>query len=77
MILRAREIETVVMFGIATSGVVLSTLLDACDADYQPIVVADCCADRDQELHEVLLKKFFPQRGEVTTTEEFVRALGK
>ena len=33
MILRAKEIETVVLFGIATSGVVLSTLLDAGDAD--------------------------------------------
>jgi nicotinamidase-related amidase len=76
MILRAREIESVVMFGIVTSGVVLSTLLDACDADYQPIVITDCCADRDQELHEALVKKFFPQRGEVTTAEEFVRLAG-
>ena len=76
MILRAREIETVVLFGIATSGVVLSTLLDACDADYQPIVITDCCVDRDQELHEALVKKFFPQRGDVTTAEEFLRAVG-
>lgn len=76
MILRAREIETVVMFGIATSGVVLSTLLDACDADYQPVVITDCFADRDAELHEALVKKFFPQRGEVTTAEEFVQLAG-
>lgn len=75
MILRAREIHTLVMFGIASSGVVLSTLLDACDADYQTIVIADCCADRDPELHEVLVKKFFPQRGEVIKTEEFLRTV--
>ena len=35
MILRAREIHTIVLFGIATSGVVLSTLLLASDADYR------------------------------------------
>jgi nicotinamidase-related amidase len=45
MILRAKEIDTLVMFGIATSGVVLSTLLDAVDADYRVIVIKDCCAD--------------------------------
>jgi nicotinamidase-related amidase len=76
MILRARDITTLVLFGIATSGVVLSTLLDACDADYQPTVITDCCADRDPVLHEILVKKFFSQRGEVMTAEEFVRAAG-
>ena len=44
MILRAKEIDTLVLFGIATSGVVLSTLLEACDADYRTVVIADCCA---------------------------------
>ena len=75
MILRAQEITTLVLFGIATSGVVLSTLLDACDADYRPIVISDCCADRDAELHEVLVRKFFPQRAEVMAAEEFVHAI--
>src|SRR5215469_7784403 len=32
MILRAKDIDTLVLFGIATSGVVLSTLLHAADA---------------------------------------------
>ena len=35
MILRAREVETLILMGIATSGVVLSTLLHATDADYR------------------------------------------
>ena len=34
MILRANDIDTLVLYGIATSGVVLSTLNDAADADY-------------------------------------------
>lgn len=75
MVLRANEIETLVLFGIATSGVVLSTMLDAFDLDYRTIVIADCCADRDMELHRVLVGQFFPNRGDVLTAEEFVNTL--
>ena len=75
MILRAKEIETVVLFGIATSGVVLSTLLDAGDADYRVVVIPDCCADQDAELHSALVHRLFPKRADVITADEFVRAL--
>jgi len=75
MILRAKETETMVLFGVATSGVVLSTLLDGCDADYNAIVIADCCADQDPELHRVLVEKLFPRRGEVITAAEFLASL--
>jgi nicotinamidase-related amidase len=74
MILRAKEIDTLVLFGIATSGVVLSTLLEACDADYRTVVITDCCADTDAELHRVLIERLFPLRGEVTTATDFVKA---
>ena len=74
MILRAREIDTLVLFGIATSGVVLSTLLEACDTDYRTVVITDCCADTDADLHRVLMERLFPLRGEVATAAEFVRA---
>jgi len=77
MILRANEIQTLVLFGIATSGVVLSTLLDAFDSDYRTVVISDCCADRDTDLHSVLINKFFPSRGDVLTAEEFVAAIAK
>ena len=75
MILRAKEIETLLMFGIATSGVVLSTLLDAVDADYRGVVVRDCCADQDAEVHAVLVEKFFPRRGSVVTAAELLEHL--
>src|SRR5579871_6284485 len=54
MILRANGIETLVLAGIATSGVVLSTVRHAADADYRLVVVADGCGDRDPEVHRVL-----------------------
>jgi nicotinamidase-related amidase len=71
MVLRANGIETLVLFGIATSGVVLSTLLDASDSDYRIVVIKDCCADLDSELHSVLIDRLFPQRADVLTSGEF------
>jgi nicotinamidase-related amidase len=75
MLLRANEIETIVLFGIATSGVVLSTLLQASDADYRLVVISDCCEDRDMDLHVALLDRFFPTRAEVITAEDFMAIL--
>jgi nicotinamidase-related amidase len=75
MLLRAREVETIVLFGIATSGVVLSTLPHASDCDYKLVVIADCCADLDTQLHEALLTRLFPQRADVLTATEFAKAL--
>jgi len=74
VILRAREIDTLVLFGIATSGVVLSTVLDAGDADYRVIVVSDCCADLDADLHKALMERLFPRRAEVVGGGELFRA---
>jgi len=75
MILRAKEIETVILFGIATSGVVLSTLLHAADQDYRVLVVKDCCADRDPEVHGCLVEKIFPRLATVLTAAEMIEAM--
>jgi nicotinamidase-related amidase len=61
MILRARDVDTLVLFGIATSGVELSTLLHASDADFRIVVIRDCCADVDPDLHACLLNSLFPR----------------
>src|SRR5262245_22208047 len=61
LLLRAREIDTLVLFGIATSGVVLSTALAAADADYRLLIVKDCCADLDEAVHACLIEKVFPR----------------
>lgn len=72
LILRANDMDTLVLFGIATSGVVLSTLLEAVDADYRLAVIRDCCADLDSTLHDCLLQRFFPTRAVVLSAEEFI-----
>jgi nicotinamidase-related amidase len=68
--LRKRGISTVVLAGISTSGVVLSTVRDAADRDYRIIVLADGCADFDAEVHDVLLGKVFPRQADVVTVAE-------
>ena len=73
MILRANELDTLVLFGIATSGVVLSTLLEASDADFRIAVVKDCCADLDASLHSALIEKLFPSRATVLSAADFIK----
>jgi nicotinamidase-related amidase len=75
MILRANGIETLVVAGIATSGVVLSTVRHAADADYKVVVVEDCCADRDAEVHRVLVGKVFPRQATIARAEELASSL--
>lgn len=75
MILRAKEIETLILFGISTSGVVLSTLLHASDNDYRLIVVKDCCTDLDAEGHNYLVERLFPRLATVTTSVQLIDAL--
>lgn len=71
--LAARGIDTLLLTGIATSGVVLSTLRDAADADYRLFVIADCCADADAEVHRVLIEKVFPRQADVIGVDGFER----
>jgi nicotinamidase-related amidase len=74
--LRARDINTLLLAGIATSGVVLSTVRDAADRDYRIFVLADGCADRDAEVHAVLTQKVFPRQAWVITIAELAGRLG-
>lgn len=63
--LRRRGISTLVMAGISTTGVVLSSIAWASDADYDVRLVRDCCYDPDQSAHEALFRTGFGGRAEV------------
>jgi len=75
VVLRAGGIDALVLSGIATSGVVLSTLRQAADLDFSLTVLADACVDADEEVHRVLCEKVFPRQASVLTVEEWVRTL--
>ena len=70
LLLRAKDIDTLILFGIATSGVVLSTLLAAADLDYRLFVVKDCCADLDEAVHTCLLERVFSRYATVVSVDQ-------
>lgn len=76
VVLRSLGARRLVLAGIATSGVVLSTLRQAADLDFELAVLRDGCADLDAEVHRVLLEKVFPRQAEVLTVDEWAARLG-
>ena len=76
LLLRAGGIEHLVLAGIATSGVVLSTVRQAADLDYRLTVLSDGCADADAETHRFLTERIFPRQAEVTTIDAWAETLG-
>jgi nicotinamidase-related amidase len=75
MILRSNNIDTLLLTGILTQGVVLSTLRHAADMDYRAIVIADGCSDNDPEVQRVLMEKIFPFQARIATVEECIGAI--
>ncbi|WP_436531402.1 cysteine hydrolase family protein [Actinoplanes sp. HUAS TT8] len=75
MVLRAQRIDHLVLTGIATSGVVLSTLRQAADLDYRLTVLADGCLDNDPEVHTVLTTKVFPAQADVLPIADWTASL--
>lgn len=73
--LRANNIETLVLLGYATSGVVLSTTRYAADADYRLFIVEDCCSDQDPEVHDFLTQRIFPRQADVVQSADVIKAL--
>lgn len=63
--LRTRGVSTLVMAGISSTGVVLSSVAWASDADYDLRLVQDCCYDPDQDAHEALFHSGFGGRVQV------------
>lgn len=74
-ILRAQDIETLILAGVTTGGVVLSTVRQAFDLDYGMIVASDACVDNDIDVHAPLIDKILPQHATVLGTAQIVSAL--
>ena len=68
--LRERGVDTLILAGISTSGVVLSTVRDASDRDYRVLVVSDATADPEPDVHAFLTERIFPRQADVVTVAE-------
>jgi nicotinamidase-related amidase len=75
VVLRSLQVDSLVLTGIATSGVVLSTLRQAADLDFRLTVLSDGCADSDPEIHRLLTEKVFPRQASVITAREWIESL--
>jgi nicotinamidase-related amidase len=71
LILRAHNVGHLLVAGIATSGVVLSTVREAADLDYRLTVLADICLGDDDEVHRVLTHKVFPRQADVIGSSDW------
>lgn len=71
VILRAEDVTELVLAGVSTSGVVLSTALEAADKDFRVAVLHDACFDPDREVHRLLTEKVFPGQGRVAAVAEW------
>jgi len=72
LLLRAHDVDSLVAFGIATSGVVLSTALQAVDLDYRVVVLKDCCADLDPHAHASVVDTILPRLATVASSAAFL-----
>ncbi|MER7212598.1 cysteine hydrolase [Streptosporangium sp. NPDC000239] len=68
--LRDRGVTTLVIAGVTTGGVVLSTVTDAADRDYRLHVLSDCVADPDPQVHRALMTGVFPRVAHIIDTAE-------
>ena len=68
--LREAGIESLILAGISTSGVVLSTVRDAADQDFRIYVLADACADGNPHVLSLLTEAVFPHQAYVIRTAQ-------
>ena len=77
VILRARNIETLILTGVSSLGSVESTARAAFDLDYRLLVIGDGCADRDPVANEMAITHFLPRISTVCTTTDFIAAVSR
>lgn len=73
--LDSNGIDTVFVVGVSTSGCVRATALDACQSNIVPVVVADACGDRSDEIHQANLFDLGAKYADVMTLAEVVTAM--
>ena len=73
--LSAQGIDSLIMVGIASTGVMLSSVACASDADFRLYTIKDCCYDPDQVVHDHLFSTAFDSRTTVLSLADALRLL--
>ena len=74
LLLRNRGIRTLVLAGVATNVCVETTARDAYMRDYYVVIVGDCTAARDGQVHRAALANVEANFGVVSTADALVSA---
>lgn len=75
VLLSGLEVDHLILSGVATSGVVLSTAVEAFDKDFKLTFLEDASADRDIKVHDFLINSIFPKYGDVLTTKAWTEKI--
>ncbi len=75
VVLRSQGIDTLVLTGVSSLGVVESTARFAFDMDYRLFVIGDCCSDRDPEANEIAITQLLPRISTVCSTDDFITSV--
>jgi nicotinamidase-related amidase len=74
-VLRARDVDTLVLMGLWTNYVVEATARTGADSSYRIIVVTDGCASNSDENHQFFVNKILPALGTAATASEVIAVL--
>ncbi len=72
LLLKNNDIQTVLLTGVSTEFVILSTAMQAHDKDYQVVVLEDATASSHEDLH-ISAIKILERIAKVNTVENFFR----
>ena len=75
IILRGLDVKTLIMMGVATNVCVESTVRDAQFRDFNVIVLKDCTASFNHEMHETSLKCIEGFFGVVSTSKDIINMI--
>jgi ureidoacrylate peracid hydrolase len=64
-------IERVVLTGVATNLAVEETVRNAAARDLEVVVLEDCCASNNQEMHDFAVTSTFPKFARVSSSAEY------
>ena len=68
--LASKQIDSVIITGLTTSGCIRASCVDACSHGFIPIIVADACGDRDEAPHQANLFDMNAKYGDVVSESE-------
>ena len=75
LLLKNRNVDTLLVAGILTDVCVAITFYQARMRDYHVIVLSDCCASSTAERHDYFIDNMFPRHCRVRTSKEVIEAL--